>query len=371
MIKMLPSSSIDALPRNAACRLVAVTALAVMLAGCRPAGDGQTTHSESPTHRSVRRGPVTLTVKADRDAVVVGDTLRVTIDAFAPPGVTVDMPHFDDAIGEFDIKTRRLPPDIPDGDGRRWTHRYELSTFESGELVIPPVTARFTDHRAAEASEAGAAEPIEGELTTDPLPIVVSSVLAADDEPGSFRDIKDAVPVDVPRDADRFWLTAGVSALVLAAAIVLLFLLLRRMRARGGAAEPVPLPHVWAFWQLDRLDAEDLLARQLLREYYSRLSDIVRRYIERRFALMAPERTTEEFLRDAGRSRLLSRDHKDLLAGFLREADMVKFALHRPPADDGRRAMDAARSFISETASEVMPPPHPSATQASIPEAAA
>ena len=83
--------------------------------------------------------------------------------------------------------------------------------------------------------------------------------------------------------------------------------------------------------------------------FYTRLSDIVRQYIERRFMIMAPERTTKEFLREAARRGELTIGHKELLAGFLRAADMVKFALHLPAAIDCDDAFRSAGAFVDET----------------------
>ena len=52
----------------------------------------------------------------------------------------------------------------------------------------------------------------------------------------------------------------------------------------------------------------------------------MRRYLEDRFELRAPELTTEEFLDVAGSANRLSHDHQSLLRDFLRQADLVKFA---------------------------------------------
>ena len=69
-------------------------------------------------------------------------------------------------------------------------------------------------------------------------------------------------------------------------------------------------------------------------EFYTRLSDIVRRYLEGQLGLRAPERTTEEFLYEVSRDHALSAEHKELLGAFLQESDLVKFARFRPGADD-------------------------------------
>jgi hypothetical protein len=71
--------------------------------------------------------------------------------------------------------------------------------------------------------------------------------------------------------------------------------------------------------------------------------------IEARFGLRAPERTTEEFIRDALSSRKLSDAHRDLVAGFLEQSDLVKFARHAPGQADMRNALDSAGLLVRQT----------------------
>jgi hypothetical protein len=75
----------------------------------------------------------------------------------------------------------------------------------------------------------------------------------------------------------------------------------------------------------------------------------VRRYLEDRFDLRAPELTTEEFLESVQRAPHLGQDHQVLLREFLRQADLVKFAGLKPAADDVERSVAAARRFLDET----------------------
>ena len=79
------------------------------------------------------------------------------------------------------------------------------------------------------------------------------------------------------------------------------------------------------------------------------LSDIVRRYIEARFGLRAPELTTEEFLAEAGRSADLTPSHRSLLSAFLERCDRVKFARYSPGDTESHEALQLARQFLRET----------------------
>ncbi len=277
------------------------------------------------------RGAVSMTVRAVPDEVTVGERVKLSVEVRAPEGVPVTMPLVEDELGPFKVRTAHRPPDVPQEGMRAWTHSWELDTFAAGEAEIPALAVKF-----------GAPEE---ELASEPIRVQVRSVLADDQEPTSFRDIK--APMDL---RDRFSLaTALFIAIPLLLAIALAVLLLSRRR-RHPAPVPVIPAHERALQELARLEAEDLPGRGAVHEYYFRLADIVRGYLERRFAILAPERTTEEFLREARRDRSLSQAQKEMLGGFLSAADLVKFALHQPGPHEAAEAMDAARRFVNETA---------------------
>lgn len=96
------------------------------------------------------------------------------------------------------------------------------------------------------------------------------------------------------------------------------------------------------------------------------VSDAARVYLEERFDLKAPERTTEEFLFELQASHKLSGPHKTLLAEFLRQCDLVKFARYEPGQEELQALYDAALRLVDETC------PHPEdesqAEQAKNPE---
>jgi len=77
---------------------------------------------------------------------------------------------------------------------------------------------------------------------------------------------------------------------------------------------------------------------------------IVRRYLEDRFVVRAPEMTTEEFLEATARSAVLQPGQRQLLGDFLAESDLVKFARHVPTLADSDRVLGAAERFVDETA---------------------
>ncbi len=97
------------------------------------------------------------------------------------------------------------------------------------------------------------------------------------------------------------------------------------------------------------LQAQNLPKLGKIKEYYFGLSDVVRRYIENRFNIKAPEMTTEEFLSFLRDSDTLSAAHKNLLKEFLSLCDIVKFARYGPTRQETDNSFNAAVKLVEET----------------------
>jgi hypothetical protein len=85
-------------------------------------------------------------------------------------------------------------------------------------------------------------------------------------------------------------------------------------------------------------------------EFTDKVSDVLRRYLEARYELPAPDRTTEEFLDVIAREPILDRDRKKFLADYLAQCDLVKFAAHDPGRKDLERLYESSVTFVHETA---------------------
>jgi hypothetical protein len=86
-------------------------------------------------------------------------------------------------------------------------------------------------------------------------------------------------------------------------------------------------------------------------EFGIAVSDIVRTYIEQRFEVTATQRTTEEFLQDLlGSASAALVQHRLLLADFLQQCDIVKFANISVASQSMESLRQSARTFVRETA---------------------
>jgi hypothetical protein len=110
--------------------------------------------------------------------------------------------------------------------------------------------------------------------------------------------------------------------------------------------------HEIAYARLQALIKRDLIKQGRVKEFYETISDIIRHYIEDRFELRAPERTTEEFLAEIRDTSRLSDTHGRALSEFLTHCDLVKFARHSPTTEQIQRTFDLAKNFIEQTKSD-------------------
>lgn len=281
-----------------------------------------------------------MAVRAETGRVQVAQKLRLTVEATAEEGVDVELPLAGGTLEKWVVRESRDFPGVPVEGGRQWRQEYVLETYSAGTQTIPSLTARFSDRRDPN-------EPIESEVSSPPLEIEVASLLEGEFDPAEYADIKGTVAL--PRTAGREWLvwTAGILAgLVVLAVVIFLW----RRRVRRPAGERVIPPHEWALAELRRLQADALVEKGQVHAFYFRLTWIVRRYIEMRFAIMAGEQTTREFLEAARHHPALGGAYRELLAGFLTAGDMVKFALHVPESGEIEQAFAAARAFVDQTA---------------------
>jgi hypothetical protein len=96
-----------------------------------------------------------------------------------------------------------------------------------------------------------------------------------------------------------------------------------------------------------KLIAEELPSRGMVKEFYLRLTGIVRVFIEGKTGLRAPEQTTEEFLRDMRASSRFDGPHAYRLQEFLTAADLVKYAGQTPDESSITTSVERAREFIA------------------------
>lgn len=321
---------------------LALAGALMLCAGCRR--DSQSVEAETTfeVDNVYERGPVTVHVRLDKTKINIAQTVLLQFEAIVKPDYEIQMPKVDEALKDFgliswDNPGRRLDPN----NDVVTTYEYRLEPFLSGHYEIPAFTFKFRDVNEPDS---------EHELSSEPIAVEVTSLLGEDRANLVLEDIEDVVPM--PRKAMTWWVWllvgAGI-ALVLAGGLTW-FVLRRSGRLK---TERIFQPaHEIAYARLRALVAENLVEAGHIKEFYERISGILRYYIEDRFDLHAPERTTEEFLAELQRTDVLAASDKDVLGEFLIHCDLVKFARHAPTTERIQRTFDLVKDFIERTRSD-------------------
>ncbi len=286
-------------------------------------------------------GPVKVTTTLAPDEPTIGDEITLEIRVESAAGVDVLMPEFGEVLSRYTILDF-VPKRQILNDGRTIaTQRYTLQPYLSGEQSIPPILVEFVDNRPGQKRAPDDADAYE--LLTDRIDFQVQSVLPQSASNELNPPLGELQLITPGRSARVAWgIILAVIAVVLTA-LTIAWRSRRRLALRRNAYDI-------ARAKLDRLLARDLPeSEEQIAAFFVEISAIIRRYLEDRFDLRAPELTTEEFLAVAGGGGELSQDHQGLLREFLRQADLVKFAGVRASTQEIRKSSDTAIRFLEET----------------------
>ncbi len=166
-----------------------------------------------------------------------------------------------------------------------------------------------------------------------------NAIAVADD----IRDIKPPIEIS----DGLAWLWWMLLAVTLLAAAFLIWKFFKNRKTNIVLPPPIPA-HIRAKQKLEQALA--LITQP--KPFVIAVSDTARAYLEERFDFRAPERTTEEFLRELGGTKLLLPEQKESLGGFLASCDLVKFAKYEPGENELRELHSSALRLVEETEPE-------------------
>lgn len=223
-------------------------------------------------------------------------------------------------------------------DGR-FSMRYDLSiqAFDSGRYELPPL--EFLVGREKIASN---------KVELNVLPVKVN----ADDPIDDFTGIQQPFELN-PHPEDMVEEEASVIILWIIGAAVLLALgavafFLYRKTGRIFPKARMQSPYEVALEKLDRLSRQELPQKGKTKEYYTRLSDILRTYLKKQFDIKTKEMTSSEILYQIRQSGFL-RQYEGILGSILETSDFVKFAKVNPSEVENTRCMKEAVRFIESS----------------------
>lgn len=300
------------------------------------------------------------------DTVGIGDLIDLSFVVELPAGIVAFLPDSLDTSAFESFEPVRWSSDPQDDGGARLTVTYPLIAFQVGGIAVPdfPIfVARAREAQAAGFSSEGdvvgswsafraepAATPSARMLRIPPQPLWVVSVLEIEDASNGVqpRPIADVV------GGARHWPATILLVIFGALSAGILFSSGRAIWI-GIRDRPVPPPdpRLTALAAFDDLIAEGSHRGGDVRAFYTRASDITRRFVEVLEDAWGPAHTSTELMSDleAARRRegFSSTPEVEPLTSVMEHAERVKFGGDRPDADEAEQEVDTVRGWIERS----------------------
>ncbi|KPL03572.1 MAG: hypothetical protein AMJ73_06385 [candidate division Zixibacteria bacterium SM1_73] len=275
----------------------------------------------------------------DRATITIGDRIQYTLMVKSDSAVKLEPLALGSNLGAFEVKDYRIYDPEKAKDGKIVNKsEYIITTFTTGEYVIPPITINYAD-------------PIgeKKQIQSEPLFILVKSVGATESDKEDIRGLKP--PIEIK---GKYW--AYLLILPILALLGAFGFLYYRQRTKALALPKIPeelKKPAWevALLELENLKDSDLLKKKEIKKYYTILSDIIRKYLERRYEIEALERTTYEVRGELKKAKA-GDEATDLVHTFLCSCDMVKFAKYIPSKEEIEKGWNEAFTIVSVTKQE-------------------
>lgn len=273
-------------------------------------------------------------VKIDPIEIMIGEQAQVTVTVKASDDAKVEMPTFQPrqqiVAGVEVIASQQQDPH---------TLLLTLTSFDGNLYYLPPFKVKVNGKTIE--SKSLALKVVEVEVDTTKL-----------DKFFGPKDVQDN-PFQWSDWSASFWLS--VLMLVMMAVAFYLYLRLRENKPIISHIKIVKrlLPHQKAMREIEQIKAEKMVTSENQKEYYTKLTDTIRKYIEERYGFSAMEMTSSEII-----ERLMASDDKqslDELRQLFMTADLVKFAKYSTLINENDANLVSAIDFINQTKQENLP----------------
>ena len=280
-----------------------------------------------------------VNARLDSNVILVGDQVNLTFSFASKERVQVLFPIYcDTCIAGIEIVKRSDIDTVTDENGIKLSQQFTITSFDSGEYVIPPMLFYSMDSVLL--------------AETEPLFLTVHTISV--DTTLAIKDIKDplSAPITI-REMIPYVLTALLVVGLVVGGIFLILYLKNRKKPQILTKQKPKIPaHIIALQDLKALWLKKLYQVGYVKQYYIELTDIVRVYIENRWDIAAMEMVTSEIV-EALSSLDIPAESVRKLEQTLLLADMVKFAKSNPLADESSACYQHIVDFVETTKIEI------------------
>ncbi len=267
----------------------------------------------------------TVIASVDTNQILIGEQFTLTIVVDDPNGEMGNWPIAGDTINKFEI----INAGPVDSNNAQLRQEIILTLFDSGYYVIEPIPFVFEDK----------------ELKTEPITIQVNTIVV--DAEADIMDIK--APIQAPFNIWDYWIiiaiAMGVALLIATTIFVYSWLTSAEEEKVVEPPKPLILPFDKAIKALSIIQEERAWDTEKPKQYYIRLTNVIREYLEEEYQIPAMEFTTDETLSATKTLKITEAEREDLKQLFT-QADLVKFAKAKPTVAEGEMYVKYAHRIL-------------------------
>lgn len=279
---------------------------------------------------------IKVTASTDSTDYMIGDRINYTLFIQMDKSVDLINPFFRDSLKNIDVLNMIGPQLEEHENGKSVKYICVLSRYDSAEVTIPPIKIEYRTKGDTTLKS----------VLSDSVSFKVHRMNVSVQE--EIKDIKPPIKL-----FNFFFVIYILIGLAVLSILFYYFIYRKYFRKKQEVLvkqkEEKLLSHQLALRKLEQLDKEQLWQKGFVKDYHSRITDIIREYFEKQFGLPALERTTTESI------NLLKKHPQgikvvDVTTEFLSNADLVKFAKYQPLESLNHEMMQQAKNIVYKTA---------------------
>lgn len=290
-------------------------------------------------------GQVSVEAKIDSFAIYIGQQTNLRIDVTMPKGHSVILPTFKPTqqivAGVEVLETSSDDTTTLDNNKIKITRNYTLTSFDEKLYSIPGIKVKVNNK----------------EYTANTVALKVITMDVDTVHPNQFfpsKSVQDN-PFSWAEDGWGYIFALSFLILILFMAVCYLYVRLKQNKPIITRIKIIKklLPHQKALKEIEHIKSDKMVTSENQKEYYTRLTDTLRLYINERFGFSAMEMTSSEIidqLQAAGNKEMI-----DELKEIFNTADLVKFAKYSTLINENDLNLVHAVSFIDKTKLENQP----------------
>ncbi len=285
----------------------------------------------------------TLKSTIDKKEVLIGESVNINFEINTSEKFNLIFPNFLDTLGHFEVISKSKIDTIKNEKNIVYKQNIKLITFDTGYYQIPSIKilyhlkndkSKFIDYRSVSTNEYG---------------VAVNAMKV--DTTAAFKDIKPLIdaPFSIWEIIEYIYVGIGLIILLIVAYYVY------KKYYKNRVVEKEELPYdpkipadVLAIEALRKLEKDKVWQNDEFKEYYTRLTDILRIYILRVFEFEALDMTSSEII-DNIKAKSIAEELVSKLNYILTNADLVKFAKEKPYSDINIKVLENGFELIDKT----------------------